>query len=348
VVALRGEGRLGAPPAQVVVEVDKTSVLTLAAQELSAALRVEPVPANASVAIDGVTVGRGIWEGSLAAGAHRLEVAAAGFLPAASDVTLGRDQQRSLRVELERDPTSPFWPKQQRLARFTVELGTGIALTPSFGGDVAGGCAATCSASAGIGGEGVVHAGYELGVGFGFGLTAGVLTATESVTGRQTNVTPLGMKPDDGAADDRLVLRGALVGAWAGWSFFERVPVHLRLGAGALLGPVYDARTFDGKASDGTSFRVGPVVETHAARFFYVAPELRVGLPLSRRVELSLGLSVPVLVDPSPPRWGEASDGGAPHLVPAGHDRAGTFPNDALVGHVLVLFVPGVGARYDF
>src|SRR5262249_27761033 len=150
---------------------------------------------------------------------------------------------RSIRVELQRDPASPFWPKPPRRPRFTLEIGTSLAIASSFGGGVAGRCIAPCSTSAGIGGEGVLHARDELGVGLGFGVTAGVLTATQGVIGRQTSVTPATMSPDvardDGSADDRLVLRGALVGAWAAWSFFERVRVHLRVGAGAMLGSVY-------------------------------------------------------------------------------------------------------------
>src|SRR5262249_9748907 len=92
VVVLRGEGNLGTPPVQLTVEVDRTTPLTLAAEELDAALRVEPVPMNASVAIDGVTVGRGIWDGRLPAGVHRVEIAAPGFFAEARRLGLAPDR----------------------------------------------------------------------------------------------------------------------------------------------------------------------------------------------------------------------------------------------------------------
>src|SRR5262249_30094439 len=110
-VALRGEGRLGTPPVQVIVEVDRTTPLRLVAEESAARLRVEPVPLNANVAIDGVSVGRGVWEGRLRAGAHRIEASAEGFLPSTKTPTISRDGNQEIKVELERDPRSPFAAK---------------------------------------------------------------------------------------------------------------------------------------------------------------------------------------------------------------------------------------------
>jgi hypothetical protein len=342
VVVLRGEGDLGTLPVPVVIELNHTTPLTLAAEALDAVVRVEPTPVNAGVAVDGVSVGRGIWEGRLRTGAHRLEVSAPGFAPSLREVTLEAGKPSLVTVALERDRSSPFWRAPARPGRFIAEIGASVALLPTLGGDVAGGCTDACSGGTGVGGLAVLHAGYELGSGLGLGVTGGVLLATQGLTGRQTTLTPLGMTPDGGQADDRLLLRGALAGAWAGWSFLGRVPVHLRLGAGAVIGSVRDARTFDGTASDGAPFQTGPVTETHDTWFVYVTPEARVGLPLGPHVELSLGFAVPILVDVSPPRWNGASP------IYAGSDRAGTFPSETLVGRAFVLFAPGVGARYDF
>src|SRR6185369_14685078 len=72
VVFLRGADDLGTQPVSVPVELDRTATLTLAAEELAAEVRIEPVPVNAGVAIDGVAVGRGIWDGRLRAGPHRI------------------------------------------------------------------------------------------------------------------------------------------------------------------------------------------------------------------------------------------------------------------------------------
>src|SRR6185312_8532370 len=110
----RGPGSLGTPPARVPIQLRQITSLALVAVELSAAIRVEPVPASASVAIDAVAVGRGTWEGDFAAGPHRIEVAATGFLPAAQEVELSAGERRVVRVALQRDPASPFWRKPPR------------------------------------------------------------------------------------------------------------------------------------------------------------------------------------------------------------------------------------------
>ncbi|WP_437819070.1 PEGA domain-containing protein [Sorangium sp. So ce1078] len=344
-VALRGEGRLGSPPVQVDVEVDRIVPLTLSAEELAASLRVEPVPVNATVAIDGVTVGRGVWEGRLRAGAHRVEIAAPGFLPESRRVILGRDHTEVARVTLERDPRSPFWRKPARPARLVVESVTGAVLVPSFGGGVAGTCIRGCEAPLGTGGSAVLHAGYELGMGLGLGVTAGYFAASQRIRGRTIEVTPVGLPPNQGTVDDRLALRGALLGGWLSFTLplSERVPLHFRLGAGAIAGALLDERTNGAfRASSGATYELAPFLQKHPALFFHVTPEVRIGLPAGRHVELSAGIAFPVLVDLEEPAWN------ATQALLAGEDGRGTFRAERLAGSVLLTIVPGIGARYEF
>lgn len=344
-VALRGEGRLGSPPVQVDVEVDRIVPLTLSAEELAALLRVEPVPVNATVAIDGVTVGRGLWEGRLRAGAHRVEVAAPGFLPESRRVILGRDHTEIARVTLERDPRSPFWRKPARPARFVVEAVTGAVLVPSFGGEVAGTCIRGCEAPLGTGGSAVLHAGYELGMGLGLGVTAGYFAASQRVRGRTIEVTPVGLPPNQGTVDDRLALRGALLGGWLSFMLplSERMPLHFRLGAGAIAGALLDERTNGAfRASSGATYELAPFLQKHPALFFHVTPEVRLGVPAGRHIELSAGIAFPVLVDLEEPAWN------ATQALLAGEDGRGTFRAERLAGSVLLTIVPGIGARYEF
>jgi hypothetical protein len=339
-IALRGEGNLGTPPVQILVEVDRTTRLTLAAEELRAALRVEPVPVNASVAIDGVSVGHGVWEGRLHAGAHRIEVTAEGFLPAALDMTLPRGErdERPVRVELRRDPRSSF---ARRPSRFTLELGAAAALAPLEGGDVANGCSLACSKTPGTGGYAFVRGGDELDFGLGFGLTAGYLAATQSLRGRSTSLTAVGHPSSEAVvAGDSLWIHAALAGAWAGFSFGATVPVHLRLGAGALLGSASDMRS----ASSATA-SVEPAGEVHPLYAVFVAPELRVGLFVTRRVEISAGVEMLVALVPSAPRWSSAHDVIIERA--AGLREYGTFPAETFAGPILVL-APGISARYAF
>lgn len=342
VVVLRGAGNLGTPPISVAIERDRTTPLTLAAEELAATIRVVPTPANASIAVDRVTVGRGIWEGHLRAGEHVIESAADGFTPAIRRVVLARGAREVLLVPLERDPRSPFWKKPERKPRFVAEASVSVVLVPTFGGDVAGACTGACRLGPGVGGSAVVHVGYELGVGLGFGVTAGYLAASQAVDDRRTAVKPVGLPEDPGVADDLLTLRGAMLGAWLGYTLGERVTLRLRLGGGALLGVMRDTREGTFTSNSGASFHLGPVVEARRAGFFYVTPEARVGLRLDPRVEVSAGIAVPVLVGIQRPRW----DAG--HDVRAGSDGFGSFNADALAGAVVVAVTPGLGARYDF
>ncbi len=345
-VALRGEGDQGTPPVRVVVEEGRTAPLTLAAEVLAASLRVEPVPIDASVAIDGVTVGRGVWEGRLRAGTHVVEVASPGFRPGSRRPSLARGGREVIREALERDEAvrPSLGASLPRRPRFLVEATTAAVLVPSFGGDVAGACVGVCQAPLGAGGSAWIHAGYELGIGLGFGVTVGYLAAAQRVTSRATEAaTTVEAAPVAGVVDDRLALRGAILGAWVGYTLGEQAPLTLRIGGGALLGDVLDERTNGAfAASDGTTFTAGPLAERHGATFAFVTPEARVGWPAGKHLVLSAGVAVPVLIGLRRPAWSTT------HTFRAGSDGAGQFAADALTGAVLVAIAPGIGARYDF
>ena len=66
--------------------------LALDATALQGRLRVTTVPANATIAVDGNTVGTGAWEGELAEGTHRIEVSLPGQTPQTREIALGRGQ----------------------------------------------------------------------------------------------------------------------------------------------------------------------------------------------------------------------------------------------------------------
>jgi hypothetical protein len=78
VVFLRSD-EIGTQPASAPVKINQVTPLTLLAEPLTATLRVEPTPAGAAVALDGVNLGNGLWEGRLRAGTHKVEIAAEGF-----------------------------------------------------------------------------------------------------------------------------------------------------------------------------------------------------------------------------------------------------------------------------
>ena len=160
VVLLRGEGDLGTQPAQAPIKQQGLTSLTLAAEPLESSLAIEVSPAHATVAIDAVTVGRGTWDGRLRKGAHTIEVAAEGFFPARSELTLQPAERRVQRVDLVRNEDAELW---QNPPKISFSAGAGFAMTPSFGGDIAGSCEGACARSLGIGVLATGNIGYELG-----------------------------------------------------------------------------------------------------------------------------------------------------------------------------------------
>ncbi len=335
VVVLRGEGTLGTAPVQIVIEVDRTTPLTLAAAELGAALRVEPAPINASVAIDGVTVGRGIWEGRLLAGAHEIEVAAPGFLTARQAVTVARGARRVAHLELQRDPRSPF---AGQAPRFTAELTVGVPQLAAFYGQVGASCTGECQTPLGFTGNVVALGGYELGSRVAFGIAAGYLASGRSYGLRQTNVALAGSgRLCAAVADDSLWERGGMAGGWTQVTFGDEVAFHLRLGAGALLGSALDTRS--GAVLGCSPATVGPTTESSPLRAVYLAPEARVGLALGHHVELSVGLDVLLAFSVAPPTW-SGVHGGVAWDPPADTE---TYSSARLI-----VFTPLLGTRYDF
>jgi hypothetical protein len=348
-VFLRGEGLLGTAPVSIPVPENRLTAIRLDAQELEAALSIEPTPAGASVAINGVTVGRGAWEGRLRAGSHQLEVAGQGFIAQSQTVRLGVGRREVVRVVLQRDPSSPFWKKPPPPPHPLLEIDVGLPLVPSLGGGVLGSCRAACQNGLGTGFFAIVRGGYELRSRLGFGAAAGTLYIRQSVAGRAAAITPIGQGTDPrvrqnaGFADDTIAIRrGALFLVWASYSMGDRFPLRARLGTGPLFAQVADGRSGRFTATDGKQYLLTPTTVAHGTTFWVIDPEFRAGIQFGEHVEIGLGLDVLVLIPFSTRTWNGRK------LLEAGTDGLGTMPADALLGNPIVAIAPNVSARYDF
>ena len=343
-VNLRGKGRQGTPPAAAVVKSRELTALTLVAEELDAALRVDPTPPNATVVIDSVPVGHGTWIGWLKSGKHKVEVGSEGFLPVARDVTLQRGGREIVAVQLDRDPNSALWKKP---SRWVFEVNAGVPLTPTLAGGVDWTCTGSCGTSIGVGAVGLFHAGYQLGSGVGFGIAAGYVFATQSVTGRATELVPNNRNgqppPQQGTADDQLRLSSFLGGASVFYHLGDKVPVLFRLGVGALVGQVRDQRTGSFTASTSTTpYNTFAVVDFEKATYLYFDPEIRFGIRLGEHVDLSLGAQVLLFLGLSQPKWNQSIQ------VGAGGDGIGNYRPDPTMGSFLYAIAPSASLRYDF
>lgn len=340
-VLLHGKGKSGTQPAAAEIKSRQLTALTLVADELESALRVDPTPAGASVAVDSVPVGHGVWLGRLKAGAHQVEVSAEGFLTTSRKITIERGGREIVTVQLERDPNALVWKKPSKLV---VEASLGVVLAPTLGGDVAG-CTGGCAHPLGVGALGLVHGGYQLGSGLGFGVALGYLLATQDVTGRATELVPHTKNgapaPQPGTADDQLRLSAFLGGADIFYRTGDQIPVLFRLGVGAMVGQLRDERK--GSFLSGTTpVTARPVSDLPMATSIYIDPEIRVGVRLGEHVDLTAGVQALMLVAVQQPTWDPKIE------LDAGPGGIGGYKADALMGQFVLLLAPTVGFRYDF
>jgi hypothetical protein len=355
-IELRGAESLGALPKRISVRPNGRAKVVFTAERLDASLKVSPTPGDASVAIDSIFVGRGIWDGRLRPGPHKVKLVADGYFPEEQKLELAQGSEKVVTIQLRRDPFSPAWRKP---GRFGLELVGSVPVSPSFGGQVVGGCKSPCSAGAAFGGHVVVHGTLQLWNGLGFGASVGYLSMAQQITGRAEKLKPVGLDADLGIADDTLKLRGFRAGGWASfaipWPKAERFPIRLRLGAGALIGSVSDTRSgsfrsgavkgacpLSIKASEPGCFSVGPAIHAPSASFFYVDPEVRVGFRIGRHLELSAGVEGLLLFGLSSPTWDKELG------IYGARDGYGTFRAVSLAGSFIGVVMPGLGARYEF
>lgn len=339
-VVLRGEGRLGTAPASVRVTKGATASLVLRAEELDGSLRIEPVPVSAKVSIDGVVVGNGQWVGRVRSGSHRIEVASDGFLTASRKLELAKNEHQNVRVELDRDEEAPLWRKPSKI---TVEARGGLLLAPALGGAAEEGCSGDCTAELGLGGFVAALGTYELGTGFGVGLSVGFLGLGQNVAGYDGTLVPaVDLAPRPASLDDQRSLSGFLAGAVVGQRFGETFPVTVRLGVGGYFANVHTIREGSFTTRAGESFDLAAVEQDASTTFVYVDPEIRVGYRLSSNLEVAVGASVLMLIAPSAPKWDKTT------ALDAGSDGVGTYGDDDLVGGFIALPMPELSLRYDY
>jgi hypothetical protein len=132
------------------------------------------------------------------------------------------------------------------------------------------------------------------------------------------------------------------VGAYRDVAVGARRFLHLRDGAGVVLGTVGDSRTGTFQPPFGPSYSIGPVGDAPFAAFAYVDPEVRAGLRVTEHVEVSAGLEALVLIGLTRPTWDHG------HRVDASRDGVALFAADRLAGPLALMLAPGLAARYDF
>jgi hypothetical protein len=347
VVSLEGRGNLATQPAAVEVKDGGDATLSLGLEPLSAVLRIEPIPSGAQVALDGVTLGRGVWEGNVRPGPHRVEVAAEGFLPLTLEPAVAEDGIAKVVAELERDPTSPAWRKKNP-PRVVFELVVGPAFAPSMGGELDD--CSNCDVAPTFGGRASLRGGYQLGLGIGFFADVGYLALIQNVDRREATLFGVAdptTERDPGFVDDQIFMHGVTLGGALGYAVPEIAPfaIHGRLGGGLLIGEASVTRAGEFTSATAGAYSVGDYVESESVLFAYVEPSARFGYRLVDRLELSLGLTAFVGIEVETARWRDQRGVPSPTPFFGGFNEPGTEPE--VIG-TFVAFSPDLGLRVDF
>lgn len=341
VVQLLGDADLGTQPAAAPVKKDELTSLTLQSEPLQSGIIVKVTPASASVRVDAVSVGRGIWDGKLRSGSHTVEVVADGYFPKRQEVTLDRGERRELTFDLERNEDAEAWNVPSKIV---LDLTGGVALTPSFGGDVSSACEGDCSQGVGLGGVVMLNGAYEFGSGFGLGLSGGVMQASQTVEGRETTLNPNGLDGLSGTATDDLRLRGILAGVNAAYRYGEDFPLRFRLGAGALIAQAHSVRSGSFTTRSSSPYSAPELASDQTTAFVYVGPEASIGVRLAEIFELSAGVQGLILIAPDAPTWA----GDENPSVNVQGDGLSSYSADETTMGTMVFVVPSISARASF
>ncbi len=374
-VALQGEGTLGTAPSSVQIQVNQAATLTLQAEELDSEVRIEPSPTSASVILDGVDVGRGVWQGRVSSGPHRVELVADDHQPLRREIVTRKGRREVLKIVLERRLDFPV--EALSAARLYAELVGGFAWSPGFRGDADGSCdeqvtnlagdsVAACRGRSGPAGFlAGARGGYLITPNVGVELMLGYVWLKQDVQRRlvaQHDVTPSELYSDD--YRDTTVAAMPLAALSFAYQFRLPTLVTLRAWVGAGLMTLYGSNegTFQSSASGAEPVPATELSIPERNRNVWVpllGPELRVGYSLSKSWSLDAGLAALFFIVGDTPRAARPSfsnltqgenERSAP--IPSGQGGSGnlgvlTLPSERAASSFFVL-APSVAARFQF
>jgi hypothetical protein len=297
-------------------------------------LEVLVTPPDATVSIDGASVGVGRFELGLPAGAHDLSVVASGYEPFTEVVTItpGRDVVRrvTLRAAVASAPPRPHAP-------WELGVSGNVLIAPRVD---ALDCQ-DCVRDLGVGTYVSAHGAYR----FPFGLGIEVEVGHHRLVTRLERVTELsapGRPPIEATFDDQLLLTGATVLTGASYRppLGETFLLAVGARAGLFAGAARVEREVQGLDSRGDLFRVGPYRASGELLAVVVKPEVRIGVSATSWLDLWVDLAASVLVPFAAPDFGSEA------LIPVGADGAASLPDDPSWGpHVNLLPGLGIGVR---
>jgi hypothetical protein len=382
-VFLKGEGNLGTAPSQASVKEHQAATLTLSAVELDSEIRIEPVPANASVFVDGVQIGNGVWEGRLQSGAHEIEIAGDGFIAYRKSTMLTKGKRELVKVRLERDLSNPMW-QAGFVPHLYLEVFGGAMLAPiGLGGDSDKTCGkVTCSRSLPLGFMAGARGGYQFLRGFSGELAAGFLYLGEKMTRDATAAAEHDAVLTSKDYKDQTQLAGPFVELSAAYQMLDKTPLTFRLGGGVARAKATfkNSGLFSGdiphncdnapaacdpSETASVSKQISVAERSSFIIVPFAAPEVRFGYRISKKVVLDLGVTLFVMLPPPTERQPVQSSGGfslrsdqgrrADLGTVDGYTTAPTSQNGGLVTlphengfGIIMAIVPSLAGHFDF
>lgn len=330
-VLLKGEGNLGTAPAQAMVKENQAATLTLSAVELDAEIRIEPVPANASVFVDGVQLGNGVWEGRLQSGSHQIEIAGDGFIAYRKSATLTKGKKEVVKVRLERDLSNPMWSEGFR-PHLYLEVVGGAMLSPingmGGGADKACGNGDCSSKPFPLGFIAGARGGYQFIKGFSVELGGGFLYMSEKMTRKNVVATADHGTLTSDNYKDQTTVAGVFVELSAAYTLLDKTPLTFRVGGGisrlkatfknggdftgdiSQVCPVDDTACEDRGETSSVSAHLQVPEKAPFIAVPFVAPEVRIGYRVTKKLLVDFGVSMFVMLAPPTERQ-PASSGNA-------------------------------------
>jgi hypothetical protein len=265
-VALRGPGDSGAPARAVRIDVGATAQVTLTGATLPSELRIEPLPSNARVAIDGREVARGSWTGWLPSGDHTMALSA------------GWHEASTFQVRTSSRAPTVVRPELEPVRRLYAEILGGIAWadTRSVLRDCGGGC---------VNNVGGGRVGWLIAPRFGveaFYLGTGSFNYR---TSGSVVAQYLGAPFVSHAFLQDASLGADFYGLSAGYRFFDSTPLTLR----AMAGAASVTASSSGRGFFGTNYVTQSASDTYLSPM--IGPEVRIGYRLGRTVAVDAGVA---------------------------------------------------------
>jgi len=245
VVVVRGDV-LASPPSRATVLQGQTTLLRPVVRPRGVAASFRAVPLTAELLLDGVALGRGAWDGELAAGSYALLVREEGYVAHAAPLRVeasGAPVRESVRLAV--DPAHPRWPRPPG-GRVVVGVTVALGAATSLGTGAEDACPTRCArATPALGVLASATAGYELPFGLGFDASVGLLRLGRSLSREVSDTFPRGAPAHlvRYRLEDAVTLQGVLlsVGASQRARLAPGLDLRGRVAFGALVASVTDA-----------------------------------------------------------------------------------------------------------